>query len=324
MPDAQSDGHDARSARATAKYPLSGIVGIPQTPFLPTGEIDCDSFERGVHDRVAAGVSALMVPVVASEVHALTREEREMLLSRTTEIAQDHELPVIAGTSGGDFDDALSYADFASRKGCAGILVESPRDTHCKYEDLRSYFRNIAEAADTMLMIQDLDWDGTGLPIDTILRLFEDVPHFRCIKVETRFAGAKYTSLLRATSGDLHVSGGWAVTHLIEALDRGIDAIAAGGNHWSLVDIVSRYSSGDREGARRAFFTLLPALVFSHQHIDMSNRFLKEVAVELGIFEFSDLRSPGVMMDGFHETICRELVEEVVALETALGAPGHV
>ena len=57
-------------------YPLSGVVAIPQTPFDEADRIDLASFDRGVADRLAAGVDGLLYPVVASEVSQLTPAER--------------------------------------------------------------------------------------------------------------------------------------------------------------------------------------------------------------------------------------------------------
>ena len=63
-----------------------------------------------------------------------------------------------------------------------------------------------------------------GLPLATIVGLFERVPAFRAIKIETVLAGPKYSAVLEATGGELHVSGGWAVGQMMDALARGVHA----------------------------------------------------------------------------------------------------
>jgi len=72
-------------------------------------------------------------------------------------------------------------------------------------------------------MIQDLQWGGPGLDVSLIATMFETIPAFRCLKVEVAPAGPKYSAVLEATGGKLHVSGGWASEQMIEALDRGVD-----------------------------------------------------------------------------------------------------
>ena len=168
-------------------------------------------------------------------------------------------------------------------------------------------------------MIQDLEWDGPGLPVPTIVRLFEELQPFRCIKVETVPAGSKYTAILGATGGRLNVSAGWAVPQLIEALDRGIHAVTPGGLHWVIVDVVRRYRAGDRASARALFDRLLPILGWQNQHIDISNQFLKRFAVRQGIFGGAAIRQPVVPFDDVHRRIADELIEDAVVLHAEIG-----
>ena len=72
-------------------------------------------------------------------------------------------------------------------------------------------------------------------------------------------AGVKYSEVLQATGGSLHVSGGWAVMQMIEALDRGVHALMPMGMHELYVHI-------DR------------------QHLDISIRFFKRLLWRQGIY----------------------------------------
>jgi hypothetical protein len=103
----------------------------------------------------------------------------------------------------------------------------------------------VAEAAPT-LMLQDLDFGGGGLAIETILGLAERIPQLKCIKLETVPAGPKYTALLEATGGRMHVSGGWAVGQMIDALDRGVHAFMP----TELEDVWVKIHGLHREGRR--------------------------------------------------------------------------
>ena len=152
-------------------------------------------------------------------------------------------------------------------------------------------------------MIQDLEWGGPGLPIATIARLFDELEAFRCIKVETVPAGSKYTAIIEATGGRLNVAAGWAVPYLIEALDRGIHVVTPGGLHWPIAEVVRRYRAGDRPSARALFARLLPALAWQNQQIDISNQFLKLLAVRQGVFASRRLRRPAVPFDEHHRRI---------------------
>ncbi|HEY6571018.1 MAG TPA: dihydrodipicolinate synthase family protein, partial [Candidatus Limnocylindrales bacterium] len=230
-------------------FPLFGVIAIPQTPFDDADRIDMDSFVRGIDDRLAAGVDGLLGPVVASEVGQLTFAERRSLVTRMLEVVAGR-VPVVVGASADDPDDVRAMAEFATGLGATGVLVQAPVRLMNDPAATVDYFKVVCEAPIPMLMIQDLEWGGPGLPIPTIVRLFDEIEPFRCIKVETVPAGSKYTAVLEATGGRLNVSGGWAVPQLIEALDRGIHGVMPGGLHWVLVEVVRRYRNGDRASAR--------------------------------------------------------------------------
>jgi dihydrodipicolinate synthase/N-acetylneuraminate lyase len=299
-------------------YPLAGVVAIPQTPFDDDDRIDFGSLSRGVADRLAAGVDGLLYPVVASEVSHLTASERLAVTRAVLEQAAN-QVPVIIGASADDPATVRSVAEFATTHGAAGVLVQAPvallRDENATI----AFFRAVCEAPLAMLMIQDLEWDGPGLPVPTIVRLFEELEPFRCIKVETVPAGSKYTAILAATGGRLNVSAGWAVPQLIEALDRGIHAVTPGGLHWVIVEVVRRYRAGDRVSARALFDRLLPILGWQNQQIDISNQFLKRFAVRQGIFAGAAVRQPVVPFDAVHRRIADELIEDAVGLHTEIG-----
>jgi len=299
-------------------YPLSGVIAIPQTPFDEDDRIDFDSLSRGVADRLAAGVDALLYPVVASEVFHLTASERVAVTRAVLEQAAPH-VPVIIGASADDPGTVRSLAELATAHGAAGVLVQVPIALLRDERATLAYFRSVCETPIAMLMIQDLEWDGPGLPVSTIVRLFEELEAFRCIKVETVPAGSKYTAILAATGGRLNVSAGWAVPQLIEALDRGIHNVTPGGLHWVIVEVVRRYRAGDRASARALFDRLLPILGWQNQHIDISNQFLKRLAVRQGIFSGAAVRQPVVPFDAVHGRIADELIEDAVVLHADIG-----
>jgi 4-hydroxy-tetrahydrodipicolinate synthase len=167
-------------------------------------------------------------------------------------------------------------------------------------------------------MIQDWDASGYGIPVSLIAKLFDEVDVFRCLKVETVPAGVKYTEVLRATGGRLHVSGGWAVTQMIEGLDRGVHAFMPTGMHRIYTRIFELYHQGDREGARRLFEELLPVLAFSNQHLDLSIHFFKRLLHAQGVYATSRVRSPILPFDGYHERIAIDLIDRVNRLECEL------
>ena len=301
-----------------SRYVLDGIVPILQTPFHEGGTLDADSLRRLVDHVIQAGAVGVICPAVASEVHKLTPDERRALVEIVLDQARG-KVPVFVGVSAGSAEESLVLARHAATHGAAGILAQAPEAIGADGGQLRAYFRTLARGVDLPLMIQDLDWRGGGMDLALICELFEELPTFRCIKVETVPAGPKYSRVLAATGGRLHVSGGWAVTQMLDGLERGVHAFMPEGSMVAIYRaIMARHAAGDREGARHLFERLLPILAFANQHIDISIQFFKRVLVAKGIFRTHVVREPILRLDGVQERIAAGLVDSVLALERDL------
>jgi len=139
-------------------------------------------------------------------------------------------------------------------------------------------------------MVQDLDWSGSGLAIDEIVNLSNKVEKFTWLKIETPQAGQKYSEVLKATDGALNVCGGWAVTQLLDAMARGVQAFIPTAMEPVYVSIYRLYTNGHTDAARTLFNRALPILNFSNQHIDISIRFFKELRKAEGLFDTAACR----------------------------------
>jgi dihydrodipicolinate synthase/N-acetylneuraminate lyase len=296
---------------------LDGIVPILQTPFSEDGAVDLECLGRLADDVIEAGAAGLIYPAVASEVSKLTANERRQL----TEMIVAHvsnRVPVIVGVSSGTVEESIELARHAAAIGAAAMLAQAPES--CNDPDrLRRFFSALAESVKLDLMIQDLDWRGTGMGLDVICTLYETLPTFRSIKVETVAAGPKYSRILEATHGRLHVAGGWAVTQMLDGLERGVHAFMPEGSMVRIYRaIMDRYAAGDRDDARALFERLLPILAFSNQHLDVSIQFFKRVLVTKGIFRTCAVRPPIIPLDPVQERTAAALVSRVLELEMEL------
>ncbi|MBX3178739.1 MAG: dihydrodipicolinate synthase family protein [Candidatus Hydrogenedentes bacterium] len=293
---------------------LRGIITVLNTPFNADDTLDLPGLARNVENAIQAGVAGFLMPAMASEVGALTEDERAAVVRATVDTAAGR-VPVIGGASAPDQAARLAAARTLTGLGCAGVLVSIP------FTDEAAYTRDVEELAALdpgFLMLQDWDANGYGLPVPLIVRLFETVPAFQCLKIEVVPAGPKYTEVLEATGGKLHVSGGWAVGQMIEGLDRGVHAFMPTGMHRIYTTIYRRYTQGDREGARALFEELLPVLAFSNQHLDISICFFKRLLHAQGIYATDRVRSPQVAFDAIHQKTADDLIRRVIALEARL------
>lgn len=290
---------------------LRGIVTVLNTPFTETDAVDYDALALHATRALDAGVAGFLVPAMAAEVGKLTDDER-LGMVRTVVEAVHHRVPVIGGASAGTQVERLRNAERLAALGCDVVLVSQP------YLSEEQYVREIGEVAAACglpLMIQDWDAAGPGVPIPAIVAAFDTVDQLHYLKVETIDAGRKYTALKHATDGRLHVSGGWAVAQLIEALDRGVDAFMPTALHSVYVGIVARYRAGDRDAAVALFRGVLPIVAFANQNLELSIHFFKHLLWRQGIYPTPRLRSPATLPDEYQQRIMDELVELAIALE---------
>jgi 4-hydroxy-tetrahydrodipicolinate synthase len=301
---------------APGPYPLFGVVSVVSTPFDDDGRLDLTSLAATVEDRVAAGVAGLLAPAVASEAASLSVEERRTVVTEVTARAAGR-VPVIAGATAPTPGESVATAALAVELGCAGVLVQLPPLTDP--DALVEALRPVCETGIELLVLQDLDWRGPGVPVGVLCELFERIDAFRCVKIEVVPAGPKYSAVLEATDGRLNVSGGWASTQLIEALDRGVHAFMPSAHHWVYVEILRRYRAGRRAEAVALFERLLPILAFCTQHVDVSIQFQKLLAVRQGIFRNARMRSPTVAFDRHHRRVAEELLERALELHREVG-----
>lgn len=295
-----------------------GIIPVLQTPFDDAGAVDVESLLRLVEDAIAAGAAGFLVPAVASEVAFLSETERGTILREVTTAVRDR-VPVIAGASATDADVCRQYCRQALESGAAACLIAVPPGCYAAPATVVPFFRQAASDARLPLIIQDLEFNGPGLSIEAMRDLAGALPALAGWKIETVPAGPKYTAAREAFGADSHISGGWAVTQLIEALDRGVDAMIPESAMVRIYHAIHKAHSGGRRGeAMQLFRRLLPVVAYTNQEIRTSIAFFKRLLCRKGIFRTEVMRWPGFRWDSYNARIADELVDLVLSIEASL------
>ena len=295
-------------------FDLNGVVAVINTPFTNDNKIDFDSISRYVENAIKSGASGFLVPAMAAEVNKLKAEERKSIV-KTVVDATTKRVPIIGGASADTQEARINYIHGLEDVGCDAVLVSIPFENEDKYKGL---IREISQEVNTFLVIQDWDFHGFGIPLNVIVDLFEEIEKFRSLKVEVVPAGKKYSDVLAATGGHLHVSGGWASSQMIEALDRGVHTFMSTIMHNYYKLIFDFHHAGQRERAIEIFQKIVPILAFSHQHVDISIHFNKRFYYKQGIFKTDIARDPIMPFDNFHKKVADELIQLAVELEKQL------
>jgi len=293
---------------------MRGIVPSLNTPFTADDRVDEASVRRLVERSIAGGAVGLLIVAVAGEQGKLSRAEKERVARVVVEVTGGR-VPVVVSVTSPDIDESESLAALARQAKADGICCQAPAGL--SGTALETALARIAAAGPDLLMVQDLDWGGGGLPIEEIARLFKSLPTFRCLKVETVPAGPKYSRVIEATEGRLHVSGGWAVMQMPDALARGVHAFMPTTLDPVYVAIYNAWRGGRPEAARALFERLLPIVAFSNQHIDVSIRFFKTLRHAEGVFTTDRCRVPPPL-DEVQNSEAAFMVEHALALQRAV------
>lgn len=292
-------------------FPLTGIVTVLNTPFDQEGTIDHLALQRNVNDALKAGVAGFLVPAMAAEVYKLSEIERLHMVATVLETVANR-VPVIAGAGETDLNKCKKLIASYLNLGCQNILLQIPFQNDQQFKD---HFMELADMGPEMIMLQDWNASGYGLKDELICHLFETVEAFRCLKIETVPAGVKYSRILALTHGKLNISGGWAVSQLLEGLQRGVHAFMPTGMHHVYVAIYTLFKKGDFKEAESLFYQILPILAFSNQHLDISIHFFKRLLFRQGIYPTPSVREPILPFDEFHQKIADRHIDRILQLE---------
>ncbi len=299
---------------ASTLYPLHGIVTVLNTPYNPDGSVDYKAVNCNVKEALRAGVAGFLVPAIASEVSKLTLFEK-LKIVETVFDANNGQVPVFVGTGGDSAEDAVEMLNIYQAIGVKNVLIQLPYSNDKQFKE---DFKKVADLIPEVVMLQDWDFSGYGLSDELILELFESEPKFRCLKIETVPAGVKYSRILEITNDTLNISGGWAVTLMIEGLKRGVHAFMPTGMHWIYTEIFNLFQAGKTEEATELFNEILPILAFSNQHLDISIHFFKRLLWKQGIFPTPDVRKPILPFDKIHEETADIHIKKIMEIENRI------
>jgi 2-keto-3-deoxy-L-arabinonate dehydratase len=274
--------------------PLDGVVPVVPTVFRDDESVDLDGTARVVDYLVDAGVDGLCLLANYSEQFSLTDAERDEL-ARTLLERVAGRLPVIVTTSHYSARVAAARSRAAQDMGAAMVMLMPPffgATMTVAGSAVIEYFRQVADATDIPIMVQDAPLSTTPLPASLLIDLVRQVPRVQYAKIEVPQAADKLHALAGALGTSLPgpFDGEESVT-LIPDLDAG----AKGTMPSSMVpaelgQIIRRYLSGDRAGAVRAWEDLLPLIHFENRQCGL--RAQKILLAEGGIIASERTRAP--------------------------------
>ena len=173
---------------STAKpYEPAGVIPACLLPFHPDLSIDEPSYRKHLRDvtRVQR-LSGITINAHATEVASCTFEEQERILAITMDEVGDR-IPIVHGVYADGSLEAARIARMAQRGRASCLLVFPPNPlalgSRSRPEMAIAHFKAIADASDLPIICFQYPLSGgLGYPVDTLLKLIEEVPAIRAIK----------------------------------------------------------------------------------------------------------------------------------------------
>jgi len=291
---------------------MRGIIPSLHTPFCRDNKVDILSLQKLIDHTIVSGCAGMLVGAVAGENASLSLDEKEIIINACVK-HNNNRLPLIVSCSANNQYDRITLSRAAKVAGADWILCQTPNNLNGN--ELTECFNEIADAGPSNLMIQDLSWTDNGMNDEDILLLFENIKKFKGLKIEVLNSGPKYSRILKATNHKLHLSGGWAIMGMIEALNRGVHAFIPSTMEVIYNQIYNLFIEKKINKARDLFSTILPILSFTHQHIDIAIKFSKMLRVREEIFTTDLCRSPISEFDIYQLEEADIHIEKVISLQ---------
>jgi len=258
----------------TAQHGLSapryrGVFPVVPTTFTANGELDIASQKRCVDFMIDAGSDGLCILANYSEQFALGDDERELL---TREILGHvaGRVPVIVTTTHYSTRICAARSRRAQALGAAMVMVMPPyhgASIRVGEAGIAAFLRELSDAIDIPIMIQDAPVSGTPLSVPFLARMAQEIKQVSYFKIETAGAASKLRELIRV--GGSAIEGPWdgeeAIT-LMPDLDAGATGAMTGGAYPDGIrKVVDAYAAGRRDEAAAHYQQWLPLINFENR-----------------------------------------------------------
>ncbi len=264
---------------------LRGIFPVVYTPFDERGAIDEADLRALVDHLLASGAHGLAAVGVGSESYMLTVAERKWV----AEVVIDQvagRAAVMIGTSAETTEIAVALSQHAERAGARLVFLTPPSTGPRTASVTRGHYRDVTEAIEIPLMLQD--YQIPVLP-EEVISLTREFPRIRYVKEEAQnVTGHRISAILESAPTGTRVFSAGRL--LLDELERGaVGAITSSIGIADQVRAHDLFTSGDLRGAARAFNHSLP-LIYARQQSFLY--WTKEVLCRQGIFKHTYVRDP--------------------------------
>jgi len=246
-----------------------GVFPVAPTIFDDQGGLDLEGQKRAIDFMIDAGSHGVCILANFSEQFALSDAERDTVQRTVLEHVAGR-VPVIVTTTHFSSRVCAERSRAAQDAGAAMVMIMPPyhgATIRVGERGIHEFYREVSNAIDIPIMIQDAPVAGTPLSASFLAKLARDVEHVSYFKIETAQAASKLRELI-GLGGDAIV-GPWdgeeAIT-LIPDFDAGATgAMTGGGYPDGIRKIVDAYFAGDTDRAADLYQQWLPLINYENR-----------------------------------------------------------
>lgn len=278
----------------TFKEPYRGVFPVVPTIFDDAGRLDIDGQKRCVDFMIDAGSNGLCILANFSEQFALSDVERDTVMHIVIEHVAGR-VPVIVTTTHFSSHVCAERSRDAQDAGAAMVMIMPPyhgATIRVGEQAVFDFFRDVSEAIDVPIMIQDAPVAGTHLPAPFLAKMAREIEHVSYFKIETAQAAAKLRELI-ALGGDA-VVGPWdgeeAITLMADLEAGATGAMTGGGYPDGIRKVVDAWVAGDAGRAADLYQQWLPLINYENRQCGIAA--CKELMKAGGVIRSAALRRP--------------------------------
>jgi dihydrodipicolinate synthase/N-acetylneuraminate lyase len=263
---------------------LRGSYPILATPFTPDGEIDDEGVARLVRHLREAGLPGFTMFGLASEFYKLSDADREVLIRHAFEVRAPDQTVIVSVTAH-SWEVAVKQARRAEEAGADALMLLPPFFLGPSEADLRRHVLEVAGVASLPVMVQYAPAQtGVAVTADFFLRLNEEAPNVRYVKVESVPPGPMISAITDGSGGVVKCLVGYGGLQLLDALSRGAVGVQpASGVADYYPHILRAFDEGDLDRAYALHADLLPLVNLLMQGIEPLNRLEKVILKRRGL-----------------------------------------
>lgn len=276
---------------------FQGVCPVINVPFTDAFEIDYSGIDRIVEHVIKSGCKSVCLFAFNSEPHKMTHEEKKTVIRHFLQ-SVDNRMETVIGLIDNSLQDIIDLGLTAKEYNADGIILYPPSVACPAADGLIAYFKEIADAVDLPVMLQDNPRStGIQMSTDLLLEICRQIPQFRYLKVECTFPTKKIRQICEATNGamkcysgnggiytmDAHLCGAWGI----------MPGVAICGKFVELYDLLY---AGEIEQARDLFEKILPLTWYEDQSLEFYIACEKELLALQGVTDNALVRRPGVAL----------------------------